>query len=56
MTTKPFAFCCPRCSSPVMVLATKPDLLRDGYVWVVRCGEGHPVTPIESDELRIEFG
>jgi hypothetical protein len=52
----PFAFCCPKCGSVVLVLGTKPDLLRDGYLWVVRCGEGHLVTPVESDELRIEFG
>jgi hypothetical protein len=39
----------------VLVLGTRPDLLRDAYLWVVRCAEGHPVTPVENDELRIEF-
>lgn len=54
--TAPFSFRCPKCGSTVMVISTMPDLLRDDkFLWVIKCGDGHMVTPIETDQLRIDF-
>ena len=48
---------CPRCGSTALCVSTMPDLLRDGvFLWVIKCGGGHLVTPSETDDFRIEFG
>lgn len=47
---------CPKCGSMTIVFTTMPDLMReDRFLWVVKCGGGHVITPQETDELRVEF-